>query len=249
MKSTDPSLARAIMQKVMRHEDFHTVAELVSRNTAGRIFLVGGKVYRTAIELIHGYDCKSEQADWDFLCVGEVTKPNRVWLSDNWQPDDNEYEDYKEHSLCLKHYPQMNKTAMINTIVAFKPMPEPKKIDIIGIKDIVQATPNPSRPNGSLDDYLNIVPLTIQACALTTHQAYPTLYGEKAIKSIETKTIEVNNAEGALPNLNLPRYIREKAESLQFAHGNGRTKVPCDCFGNDHRMLWRLGCQHKLTHV
>jgi len=244
MKATDPGLPTAIMQKVMAHADFHVVADIVRRNTSGKIYLVGGKVYRTAIELIHGYKCNSEGVDWDFLCIGEVVEPRRAYVRDDWVPNEGEYDGSKANSMCLKHYSTSNSNYTPQSI--FSPTIV-KKIDIIGIKDVMLATANPT---GQLEDYLNIVPLTVQSIALSADSAsYPSLYGRVGMKSIETRTVAVNNEIGALGRLNVPKYLRQKAENLQFYYAGSNIKRPCNCFPNDTQLLWRLGCQSKLTHI
>jgi len=246
MKSTDPKLPSVIMRRIMAHKDFHEVATQVSRNASGKIYLVGGKVYRTAIEVIHGYYCGANEADWDWLCVGEVVKPDRLFLTDGWNNSMNKYYNYKDNSLCLK------KTFATpwHTHMASRPTETYQaKIDIIGIKDVVKGCPDYPR-EGKLQDYLDVVPLTVQSIALSTDsgQHYPALYGVKAIKAIERKIIEVNNSVGCLPNLDLPRYIKEKADSLNFTYTNGTTKIPCNCYAKDNIALWNYGCQNKLNH-
>lgn len=240
MKSTDPMLPAAIMQKVMEHKDFHTVATMVARNTSGKIFLVGGKVYRTAIQLIHGYDCGAEEADWDFLCMGEVAKKHRAFRHPGWFVDYPDYDDYKQNSMCLKMQVEQPHPSGIGFVRYSS-----KKIDIIGIKDIILATKNPTN---SVQDYLNIVPLTVQACALSTGRGVPRLYGKKAIESIEQRMIKVNNQLGALPGLNMPRYIQDKASSLQFSIAGSQMRIPCNCYSGDIKALFNNGCQSPKTH-
>jgi len=240
---TDLALPSIIMSKIMKHPDFHEVATLVKRNTSGKIYLVGGKIYRTAIELIHGYECGSKDADWDFLCEGEVVRQDRAYTGAGWSVKDLDYYGYKEHSLCLQ---QMSVPSGLTGLAAMTQI-RFKKIDIIGIKDIRKAIP---KPVGTIHDYLDIVPLDVQSIALATDNGMPTLYGLKGMKSIEARTIKVNNAIGALPNLDLERYIKEKAQSLRFEAPTLKVaKIPCSCFPNDIRLLWRLGCQSPENHV
>lgn len=254
MKITDPALSKAAMKRIKQHPDFNEVMNLVTRNTSGEVFLVGGKVYRTIVELVHGYDCGAEEADWDFLCLGDVVKKHRVYVFGDWSPDISPYEDYKANSLCLKHY---TRSLNVNGIVrgmggiggpGRRPISHAKKIDIIGIKDVPKFNSHEGVLLGRLDDYFKAVPLTVQAIALSKG-SYPCLYG-KALPSIEAKTIHINNEHGTLRPFDIHYYASQKASSLKFKyHGYSRAyKVPCDCYEGDITLLWRNGCQNKGAH-
>lgn len=249
MKITDPKLPAAIMDRIMRHPDFAEVSKLVKRNTGGKVYLVGGKVYRTAVELVYGYPCGAEKADWDFLCLGDVVHRQRAYLLPDWHVDYCPYEDYKEHSMCLEYIPPRGPGGFggPGVIQAYGPK---KKIDIIGIKDIPKF--NGSEASSSrLNDYFDAVPLTIQAIALSTDSySYPRLWGA-ALDSIEAKTIYVNNERGTLRPFDVRQYALQKADSLKFKyHGYRKAgKTPCDCFDGDIGALWRNGCQRKDFHT
>lgn len=256
VKITDPRLPIYVMQRIMQHPDFSEVANLVRRNASGRIYLVGGKVYRTIIELVHGYDCGAKDVDWDFLCMGTVAKRHRAYLHTDWSVDRQDGS-YKANSMCLSYWDSNKQTAasgllrstfhsLSGPIVYSQPVRKPdKKIDIIGIKDI------PTK-HGTIQDYFDSVPLDIQTVGLSTEDAYPTLYGQ-ALKSIETKTISINNESGTLRPFDVNAYASAKALSLKFNYdykGSYRSpKVPCNCFENDIKALFRMGCQRKDIHL
>jgi hypothetical protein len=260
MKITDPMLPTLVMQKLFSDPDFHTVAQLVKRNTSGKVWMVGGKVYRTIIEVVHGYYCGAREADWDFLCMGEVVDRRRAYLDKDWVVD-RPTGAYKPNSMCLTHYVNTGNgflTQAYSGGLSGSPNPSPvyiarakvpdKKIDIIGIKDIPQfnEVSGPSR----LKDYFSAVPLDIQMIALSADSRRPTLRGG-ALDSVVTKTVGVNNPDGTLRPFDVHQYARQKANSIKFRYygDGGITKTQCDCYDGDIIALWRMGCRRKDIHI
>ena len=72
---------KEILRRIKQDPYYNEVVEIADRNTSGKFYLVGGKLYRTAIELIHDRDVGAGKADWDFIClkVDSHGFPPRGW--------------------------------------------------------------------------------------------------------------------------------------------------------------------------
>lgn len=67
------NLVPKLIEKIQSDPEFPTVWEIATHNCQGPIRLVGGRVYRTLIELIHNVKFDSSECDWDFLTT-KLTK-------------------------------------------------------------------------------------------------------------------------------------------------------------------------------
>ncbi|MBV1929315.1 MAG: hypothetical protein KUG81_07375, partial [Gammaproteobacteria bacterium] len=71
-----------VVECIMAYPDAKETLDYARKSCYGPTYLVGGKVYRTLIEMMTGRDVKAQTADWDFLCMGEikVKAPKRGWV-------------------------------------------------------------------------------------------------------------------------------------------------------------------------
>ena len=233
------NLADRVLKKISSHEHYDEVMKVVRKNAYGKIFLVGGKVYRTAIEVMHNYYCQSESSDWDFLVLGDI---KTIHIPQDWQTTSGYYE--KKNSVRIIR--RGKKTQLKRGPYRYFGRLPDIKIDLISIKDIMKTAGESQR--GNVKDYFRIVPLDIQALALDVEKK--SLLGSKAVSAIKSRKVSVNNSIGALPGLNISEYIQNKASSIAFmCEQSPRTKSQCDCFSGDIKTLWDRGCQLPQHHI
>ncbi len=66
------NLADKVIAALASYEDFEESMETIRKNAYGPVYLVGGKVYRTVSEVIHGINVGARESDWDALVMGDV---------------------------------------------------------------------------------------------------------------------------------------------------------------------------------
>ena len=242
-------LVTQLIDKLRSYKDFEEAIKAIRKNSYGPIFLVGGKVYRTLSEIIHGGDFKATSVDWDALVMGEV-KMN--YVPRGWEVAEVYDERTKKHSLGFQKNgtkprwgnPRMGLIRMggyrgNNRYIPPSRARPQHKIDLIGIKDIPG--------NGTLQSYFDCVPLDIQAIALCLDTQ--TIHGVKAMEAIRRKHIKVNSTTGALPGLDVNVYLPQKADSMGYTYeGQIVQKTPCNCFGGDTKALFDHGCKLPNFH-
>jgi hypothetical protein len=234
------NLVDKIAKALSSHEDFEEVMRIIRKNAYGHPYLVGGKIYRTVSEIIHGIDVGARQADWDALVMGDVV-PN--YLPKGWSVIPPRFTNSKKNSVELQKLSRKGGNLVrfggYNNTGMFQPMRKLHKIDIIGIKDVPG--------DDSLRSYFNVVPLDVQKIAFNFETK--TLYGVDAINAIKKRHIKVNNPEGCLPGLDLAPYIARKAGSLGYTYeGQVISKTKCNCYDGDTQALWNNGCKLPQFH-
>ena len=238
-----------LMSRICNYDDFSEVITIARASAYGPLFLVGGKLYRTIVEMTHGYDCGAALADWDFLVLGSVKPPtlgniNNPYTHKNWvvkslpSYQHGSWANFKANSVTLL------KNGLVASLMSRR-VPirtTADKIDIIAIDDIAKG--------GGLSDYFKVVPLDIQQLALDIENTTPALLGAEALNAIDKRAIRINNAQGALPNLDISSYLADKAKSLNFTYeGQVVNQTACNCYPNDIKALFRWGCQFPKEHI
>lgn len=226
------SLVDKVIMAISSHEDYEEVMKTVRKNAYGPTLLVGGKVYRTVSEIIHGTECGSKDADWDVLIMGDV---KTAYVPSGWNAVTSYYPGSKTNSLGLvKQTRKYSAKTWVAPIVKID-----NKIDMIGIRDIPG--------DGTLNSYFKVVPLDVQRIALDIEKRQ--LFGPVAINAIKRRNVKINSTKGCLPRLDIKRYIVDKATSLGYTYeGQVVSKKPCDCYGNDTKSLWDYGCKLPQFH-
>jgi len=235
-----------IMQRIKADPYWLEVFTLVQKNVSGKFYLVGGKLYRTALEVIYGIDAGSATADWDFLAL--KVEAQRMRLASGWRfarfPDRHEDEAYPEEltkrSARLEKHETRN---AVEFIVSFGRLRAPKvvcKLDIIDVRD----TQNYRKPSLDVAGYFDAVPASIQAIAYDFHK--DEIIGDRGIWSIMNKAIFVN------PTFNIRRenyrspsqwrtYFNKKVQTTGCKLLTG--KHTCYCYPENHAMLaWGCKC-------
>jgi hypothetical protein len=230
-------LVNRLIERLNTYGDFEEAIKAIRKNSYGPTYLVGGKIYRTLSEIIHGEDCKAAKADWDALVMGEV---KLTYVPNGWGISEVYDKTTKKNSLGLQSR-RKSKALRARIRMGYRPgtryvpkRPPLHKIDLIGIKDIPG--------DGSLQSYFDCVPLDIQAIALCLDTQR--IHGVKAMEAINKKNIKVNSTKGALPGLEIKSYIAHKAASMSYNYeGQVIQKTPCNCFEGDSKLLFDYGCK------
>jgi len=219
-----PRLSEEILKRLKGHTDWVAASYMARKNSHGPLYIVGGKVYRLALELVHGINANWRDGDWDFLADGELCAPWRAECVDDWEPGDTPY--YYEYSIRFTRLGVTKGPLQFSTVTG--------KIDLMSTKDF----------GGDLEDYYYQVPLKIQAISLnlSTHR----LSGP-GLKDIGRGVLTPNNPNAVR---DFPNYATDKATSLGIHFlGNKTSRVPCDCFYGNIFALMNFGCQRKDIHV
>jgi hypothetical protein len=229
------SLVDKVIQRLSSHKDYEEAIKTIRKNSYGQVYLVGGKIYRTVSEIVHGIECGAKDADWDALCMGEVKV---TYCPPGW----GSMPPKLPNSMALAKRVGNGYAVSFgayNRRRRYVPPGKQHKIDLIGIKDVPG--------DGTLQSYFDIVPLDIQRMALDLEGR--ALHGTRAMDAIRRKMVKVNNSEGCLPGLQIKPYIARKAQSLGFTYeGQVIAKVDCNCYGGDSKALWDYGCKLPQFH-
>lgn len=238
---------KELIRRIQSAPDFDEVWEIARKNSYGPVLMVGGRVYRTITEMVHGYDCGSQKSDWDFLVLGAVKQVLVPRLgarnSSSWTPTTlpsyytgsrGGMRNLKANSMSLKR----NGSKRVRQLGRNHGRSLAPKIDLICIEDV--------KKGGDLTDYFDNVPLDVQRVALNLDN--PQLHGPKALVAIEKRMVKFNS-KGVFPNLDIAAYTKDKATSLKFGwDGQKVIKQDCNCYPGDSIMLFRMGCQFPNSH-
>lgn len=218
-----------VLDRIKSYPDADTAIQYAFKNCYGPMYLVGGKVYRTLIEMMTGRDVGAKFADWDFLCMGDIKdvapKPK------GWRVSRCSY--YSNRSVAIAYH---------------APTGAAQKIDLISMKDIMKKC-SMDQSSTRIVDYLNAVPIDIQAIAIGPNLNLQ-MYGNRCIEAIRRNRLSVNNSDGSILPISTADYISQKAATIGFytTQTAGIAKIPCNCFLNDAKALWAFGCQAPALH-
>lgn len=231
MNIHDSKLPQAIYDYLRGSVDWADVYAMARNNSSGALYVVGGRVYRAALELIHGIRAGPRYCDWDFFVEGELCATWRAATPQGWVCSRGSYK--SQHSL---RFSRRHGGFQRGAITALMPPATQDKVDLISSKDF-------GDPGGTILDYFDAVPLKIQAIALDIPNRK--LFGPGLV-DIGACQVTPNNTKAVR---NFPSYIAMKAESLRIPiGGDAERKTPCDCWGKDIIALMNNGCQRKDIH-
>jgi len=240
---------KEILRRIKADPYWLEVVTLVQRNVSGKFYLVGGKLYRTALEVCYGIDAGSVKADWDFLAL--KVEPQYVSLTNGWRfarfPIRDEEEAYPEEmtvrSARLEKRQTRNVVAGIVVPSLFGRLKVLTKLDIIDVRD----TQNYRKPLNDISGYFDAVPISIQAIAYDFHK--DEIIGDRGIWSIMNRTIFVNPTfDIRRENYRSPSqwrdYFNKKEQTTGCKLKSG--KHTCYCYPENHAMLsWGCKCGGK----
>lgn len=194
----------AALNNIMSQPNFSECIKLARKAAGdGKLYLAGGKLYRSLIEVIYGTDAKSNKCDFDFI----TTSIHAVDLKDGWQLNLK-----KGKEPYVDANGNQRSSHFINEEYG-------SEMDIVYIPTIIQVKEG-ELPN-SIDGYFASVPLDIQAIAVDTDTAE--LLGQVGQLAILERLVKVNNKRSLkdycdFKYMNYEAYIRKKAESVNFAY-------------------------------
>lgn len=173
------------------HRQYQETLSLVQRNSEGKIWLIGGFLYRNLARQLYGVAPPAE-VDFDFL-VQKLHSP--VDLPNPWEQRTNRNGNPKWVNRKVSSF----------------------SIDIIPLENVKYTVVNKLTP--TLDNYLMGVPLTIQSIAYDVEEQR--IIGEVGIRALEEKSIRVHHPEFAAfaaqrKEKTLHDYIWDKAIQLGF---------------------------------
>jgi len=189
--------------------NFSDVCQLVYNNCKEKPYLVGGKVYRTLIEVMFDYPARSECCDYDFACTAVIKRKKKkvVYGDGSWKMMKPSYA-YRKGG---KKTPKRKQTSI------HLKNKKGCKIDVMNLPDLYQISDGlfPADMKG----YFSVVPLSIQAIGMDLEKCE--IFGVGGIDSLNERFVWVNNKrqlknytefKGMYP----ANYIKKKAESIRF---------------------------------
>jgi len=205
MKKASKSLSKRVLTVLNKDPNFRDAYQMVCNKSKTKPYLVGGKLYRTMIELTYDYPARSHTCDFDFAAE-EIRKKKQKFKKKRYTDKYGEiryrtvpvFDRYNSDSIHMK-------------------TESGAKIDLISISDLiaVRAKQQPI----SIEGYFGSVPLSIQAIAMDVDKCE--IFGKIGLDSINEKYVWVNNEfvlneyskyKGIRPD----NYIKRKADSIKF---------------------------------
>ena len=205
-----PQIIDELIHKIEINSHWNEAWDIARSNSKGKVWLVGGKVYRTLTEIMFGTPAGAQGCDFDFI-TAKATWFNHVPAK--WYVVVND--DYGET--------RINPYTTDKTEHAWRYFREGRQLlDLLTFGRATQAG-----FEASLDGYFKSVPLDVQAVALDVENRQLSGPG---LKAICRRVLGVNNlkqAEGAAKraSLTLSAFVEARALSLGF---QASTVVPSD---------------------
>lgn len=200
------------IKRIKANSCYGAAVHIANSVSKGSLYLAGGKLYRTIAEVLYGGDFGSVGADWDFVSLDTAT--SQLYNSPFWNITRG-----PGISLVSLKFNTNGSTAKIgqnlqlNRSWRFEYTGNLKlSIDVVAIEDIISG--------GSIIDYLDSVPLSIQALALVIRSTINpvvngTLIGKGEV-ALRDKVVHWNNQAKLkpLPAQSPDLYFTNKLASL-----------------------------------
>jgi len=205
MKKLSKNLSKRLLTVLNKDPNFKDAYQMVCNRSKTKPYLVGGKLYRTLIELMYDYPARSHSCDFDFA-VCEVVKRKR----------------FKEKTISLHDgtfdYIQVPVNGTYGNGGSTKMRTrEGASIDLIDISGLkaVRAKKQPL----SIEGYIGSVPLSVQAIAMDIEKCE--VFGKVGLDSLNEKYVWVHNSFTMEQYIKykggtVDRYIKKKADSIRF---------------------------------
>lgn len=202
-----PELAK----RIWADPKFEDAYKLVRANSKGKLWAIGGKVYRNLLELSFEEDFGSKSCDFDFLCE------KLTWF--RHIPKELLKEVTVEYAYSTgkeMRNPFTKTTNELDRCPRF--ISNDLSVDLISIKKARGIIENklPKTING----YLAGVPLDIQACVLDL-QTEIFHFNNNFRQAYLSKTVDINNHNQVMgcadrKGISQGEYVRRKADSIKF---------------------------------
>lgn len=199
-------------RRIEKDSFYQPVIMMASLVSNGALYLAGGKLYRTLAEVLYGGDYGSVKADWDFVSLdtSQIDPKNPFWNTTRGpsiSPTSPKY-NTSGSSAKIGQNLQLNRSWRMEYNGSLK-----CSVDVVAIEDIL--------PGGIISDYLDSVPLSIQALALqikhpTQSHLNGNLIGVRAENALRDKVVHWNNQSKLkpLPAQSPDLYFTNKLASL-----------------------------------
>jgi len=224
MKRLSKNLSRRVLATLNKDPNFKDAYQMVCNRSKTKPYLVGGKLYRTLIELIYDYPARSHSCDFDFAAVEinkkKKKKKNKRRLTSYISHDGPQYISVADAtdnlSLSGVQYKKKEESPYNGESITMR-TDSGAKIDLISIPDL-RAVRDGKHP-ATIEGYLDSVPLSIQAIAMDLDRCE--IFGKTGIDSINEKYVWVNNEDVLNKYVRYKRwkpdqYVKEKADSIKF---------------------------------
>jgi len=221
---------RELVGRIKSIQGWDKVEEVIKRSTVDPYWIVGGTVYRTLANILHGTPIPPT-IDVDVLVEGEPRPMPLDNLPYQWAHTGSSL---KSHRTLARGSIKATPTFYGLQSLGIFSLP---KIDLIAAKDIMEVGRKINKVKSTLLlTYFAVVPLDIQAIALDLTSEC--IMG-RGITAVINKTIGVNNS--SLPYSHTI-YLRDKLLSLNgfVTTSNSAAIHLCNC---DARMLFNFGCK------
>jgi hypothetical protein len=191
----------AALNNIMSQHNFSDCMKLAREaSKGGKLYIAGGKLYRSIIEVLYGYDAGANRCDFDFV----TTSMQHPDLKNGWRLNENKG---KKPYLDANGNPRS--THFIKDGYG--------ELDIVFIPTILQVKEG-ELPN-SIEGYLKSVPLDLQAIAIDCDSG--DLLGAPGQRAIKNRMVSINNQKSItaycdFKGMSEENYIRRKAESVLF---------------------------------
>ena len=234
MKKLSRQLSRRVLKELNKDQNFKDVYQMVSNKSKTKPYLVGGKLYRTLVEIMYDYPARSRSADFDFAAEeireSKKKKKGRIKLNANGVGA----------SFVLADSDYSGESIKMTSAYGCP-------IDLINIPDLKGldgATPD-------INGYLTSVPLSIQSIAMDLEKCI--IFGKVGIESLNERFVWINN-QGALDGLvkhkrwgNGDLYIQDKAKSIRFGWDKKVRAPKKDNGYNPSKSLWDYNFSNSFT--
>ncbi len=211
----DEHLGKKVMDRIVLEPEWPKALEVARGNARGELWLVGGKVYRTLAEALHGKVAGASKCDFDFLATDKTAMPMVPKRGD----DDRPMMLGRQDSWEVSDRPARLGTMDIGT----------RKFRLNG-RDLVDLLtldlPRRRGTTADIDGYFRTVPFDVQAIAIDV--ATGRIFGP-GIEAVRSRRVSVNNEQeftayseraGSLPK----DLLEERSWSLGFSEKPSRTK-------------------------
>lgn len=201
------------IKRIKANSCYGSAVHIANSVSKGSLYLAGGKLYRTIAEVLYGGDFGSVGADWDFVSLDTAT--SQLYSSPFWNitrgpgisPASPKFNTNGSTA-------KIGQNLQLNRSWRFEYTGNSKlSIDVVAIEDIISG--------GSIIDYLDSVPLSIQALALVIRSAINpvcngTLIGAGGEVALRDKVVHWNNQAKLkpLPAQSPDLYFTNKLASL-----------------------------------
>lgn len=220
------SATKEVVNRLLPTSNYSIALSVAEKVSNGALYLVGGKLYRLLAEILYGGDFGSANADWDFLSLDTNNNPGFTipfWNTIRGPGITQTSKFFNTNGSIAK----IGQNLTLNRSWRFEYNgPSKFHIDVIAIEDI--------KTGGTLVDYLDSVPLSIQSIGLQIkNPIHPNLnnfvWGNSGSLALRDKIIHWNNKNRLrpIPSQSPDAYFDSKLVSMPgFMDGRKPAPLP-----------------------